>query len=161
MNEIEKAISKLKSDIGVLENYLNIRSNYKIDNSFENELIKDLHSAITALEAQQADMWIPISSGRLPENEKEVDITVERRFEDGDKRVFTCRAVYEDGTVWSEESIYNWENFDNYSYDEEKEDFKVPQGWFESVSYAEESHVIDDYVIAWKYPSAPYKEEQA
>lgn len=154
MNEIEKAIKVLKNT----EHYIKFDYEYL---EIETPLKAAIDLAITALEAQQADMWIPISCGKLPENEKEVDVTVERRFAEGDKRIFTCKAFYEDGTMWSEDSIYNWENFDNEPYDKEKEDFMVPQGWFESVSYVEESHVIDDFVTAWKYPSAPYKEEQA
>jgi hypothetical protein len=45
-------------------------------------------------------------------------------------------------------------------YNEEKDDYKVPEGWFESVSYVEESHVIDDLVMAWKPISEPWKRDE-
>lgn len=62
------AMKKLEVDIGVLENYLNIRSNYKKDNCFEVELIKDLHFAISVLNNQLHNKKITergINNGRL------------------------------------------------------------------------------------------------
>jgi hypothetical protein len=53
--EIEKAIESLKN------------------NRYFDEGVKDL--AITALEAQQADAWIPVSSGLLPECDDDVRVT--------------------------------------------------------------------------------------
>ena len=57
--EIEKAIDILKSDIGVLESYLKNRPACEWDSCFENELIKDLHTAISALQQQLNNGWIP------------------------------------------------------------------------------------------------------
>lgn len=49
MNDIEKAIDLLKSDIGVLNSYLKSRPNDIIENYFEDELIKDMQFVITVL----------------------------------------------------------------------------------------------------------------
>lgn len=101
--------------------------------------------------------WIPVSE-RLPKCEKEVEVTVERHLPT--KTIYlTCRAMYEDGTIWQQDSGFNWENFDDCKYDEERDDWKVPEGWFESVSYAEECATIDDCVIAWREIGEPYKPE--
>lgn len=69
--EIEKAISLLKSDIGVLDNYLKkhplVISHYlEKDRCIENQLIKDMEFTISALEHQLTNGWIPVSK-RLPE----------------------------------------------------------------------------------------------
>jgi hypothetical protein len=109
---------------------------------------------IKSLKMLQNNNWVPVTE-RMPDNETEVDVTVERRYDDK-IHTFTCRAVYEDGTMWSDDSMFCWDNFDNMEYDEEKDDYLVPEGWFESVSYLEESHIIDDFVIAWKPVSNPW-----
>lgn len=63
MNDIEKAIEKLKSDIRVLDNYLKSRPDCMHESYFENELIKDMQFAISALEKQLNNNWIPVSDG--------------------------------------------------------------------------------------------------
>lgn len=144
MNEIEKAIDELKYRKGWIHPCCT-------------EWHKAQDLAITALEAQKADMWIPVTV-RLPECEEEVEVTIERRRE-GETYTFTCRAIYEDGNMYDEESGYTWNEFDNAEYDEERDDYKVPQGWYESVYYAEEFSSIDDFVIVWKPITKPWKEE--
>jgi len=101
------------------------------------------------------EKWIPVSE-RLPENEKEVEVSIERRLENGTRR-FTCRAIYEDGNIWSESSLYHWEDLDDY--DEECGDGKVPQGWYEAATYAEEFVAIGDFVVAWRPLPEPYVAE--
>jgi len=105
------------------------------------------------------EKWIPVLE-RLPENEKEVEVSIERRLENGTRR-FTCRAIYEDGSIWSENSRFNWNDFDgldsDLEYSKELDDWKVPQGWFEAATYVEEFAVIDDFVIAWRPLPEPYQ----
>jgi len=102
--------------------------------------------------------WIPVGE-RLPENEKEVEVSIERRLENGTRRL-TCRAIYEDGTIWSESSRFNWNDFDgldsDLEYSKELDDWKVPQGWFEAATYAEEFAAIGDFVVAWRPLPEPY-----
>jgi hypothetical protein len=78
--EIEKAISLLKSDIGVLDNYLKkhplVISHYlEKDRCIENQLIKDMEFTISALEHQLTNGWIPVSE-RLPEEGRYLVTTV-------------------------------------------------------------------------------------
>lgn len=134
-----------------------IRSNYPTSGY---EMLKEaLNMAMNALEQQEKERWHVVADGDLPKCEKEVEITVERHYEDK-IYTFTCRAIYEDGNRWNEDSSYNWNDFDNAEYDEEKDDWKVPEGWSEAVSYAEEFAVIDDFVIAWKELPEEYKSEE-
>ena len=119
-----------------------------------------INKAIEIVKKHANDGWHVVADGDFPECEKEVEITVERHYEDK-VYIFTCRAIYEDGNMWREDSGYNWNNFDNVEYDEEKDDWKVPEGWFESVSYAEEFAVIDDFVIAWRELPPKYMPEES
>jgi len=103
--------------------------------------------------------WIPVGE-RLPENEKEVEVSIERRLENGTRRL-TCRAIYEDGNIWSENSRFNWNDFDSLDndleYSKELDDWKVPAGWYEAATYAEEFAAIGDFVVAWRPLPEPYQ----
>jgi hypothetical protein len=148
MNDIEKAIDILSQDIC----YIGHRFT-------RDEYDQAVQTAISALEAQQTNSWVPVTE-RLPEAEKEVEVTIERCMENKTYR-FTCRAFYEDGTIWSEDSGYDWGDFDDAEYDEEREDWKITEGWFEAVTYAEEFAVVYDFVVAWRPLPEPWKEEQS
>ena len=146
-NDIEKAIEILKRKTTIPNK----------DESWT-DIDKAYDAAISALEAQQTNSWVPVTE-RLPEAEKEVEVTIERRMKNKTFR-FTCRAFYEDGTIWSEDSGYCWGNFDDAEYDEEHGDYKISKGWFEAVTYAEEFRAIDDFVIAWRPVPEPWREEK-
>lgn len=66
MNEIEKAIDCLKGNLGGFEQLLKSQPDSPVRGNIENQ-IDSLKTAITALEAQQADRWIPVTK-RLPED---------------------------------------------------------------------------------------------
>lgn len=101
--------------------------------------------------------WIPCSE-RLPESEKDVEITyVRKHWNTGEPLYFTARAFYEDGTMTTEASSFNWDATDNWEYNEEKDYYVIPDGWFESVSFAEEFEAVDVPVIAWREITEPYK----
>ena len=71
--------------------------------------------------------WIPVTE-RLPEPETEVMIVCN---ENG--RRFIATAIHEDGTQLSEESCWVWTDIWEYSrYDEEHDDYIIPEGWWES-----------------------------
>lgn len=71
--------------------------------------------------------WISVKD-RLPKNEQEVFVCCNR----GGYR-FCCQAIYEDGTVLTQDSAWNWYEVYNYgTYSEENDDFFVPQGWWEN-----------------------------
>lgn len=106
--------------------------------------------------------WIPVAE-RMPEPEREVLITTRATYQAmyGKEQTayFTCLAFYEDGTIWTEDSVYNFEDMDDCPYDEDQEDWKIPQGWWEGITYSEEFKEVDDEVIAWMPKPEPYKEE--
>lgn len=107
----------------------------------------------------QIGVWIPCSE-RLPESEKDVEITyVRKHWNTGEPVYFTARAFYEDGTINTADSSFGWEDTDNWEYDEEKDCYIIPEGWFESVSFAEEFGTVDSPVIAWREIVEPYKPE--
>lgn len=105
---------------------------------------------------QENDGWISCDK-IMPKVEEEVEITVKRVCE-GKEYIFTCRAFYEDGNTWREDSGYCWNDFDNVIYDEVRDDWLVPEGWYEPVLYAEEAGIVGDFVIAWRHLTKPYKD---
>ena len=71
--------------------------------------------------------WIPVAE-RLPEPETEVMIVCNRN---GYR--FIATAIHEDGTLLTEDSNWNWNDVWDYGrYDEEHDDFIIPEGWWES-----------------------------
>lgn len=123
-----------------------------------------LQKAVMIVQAQHKknDGWIPCSE-RMPENEQEVEITYIRSHPQTGKDLYlTARAFHEDGTMMDEDSCYTWCDMDNLEYDEENDCSIVGEGWFESVSFAEEfAKIVDETVIAWRPVGEPYKPEKA
>ena len=109
--------------------------------------------------------WIKITDG-LPESEKTVEITF-RWKKDGNSDEYwygTCNAFYEDGSMPVEDSIYDWDDYDDDDlvWDEFTNTWYVPRGWHEDVWFMEECWHIDEKryeVIAWKEKCKPYKEK--
>lgn len=101
--------------------------------------------------------WIPCSE-KMPEHEKEVEITYTRKhYRTGKTLYLTARAFYEDGTLTTEDSTFCWEEGADWEYVEEKEGYMIPEGWWESVSFSEEFGAVDMPVIAWRYLAEPYR----
>lgn len=121
------------------------------------DIINGLSEELAAI--RDATRWIPCSE-RMPENEKEVEITFIRKHCITGKTLYlTARAFYEDGTVTTDESAFCWYT-ENWDYDEEKDCYVIPEGWFEGVSFAEEFESVDMPVIAWREITEPYKPER-
>lgn len=73
---------------------------------------------------------------------------------------FVCPAIYEDGTVLSQDSIWNWYDLDNYAtYSEEHDDYFVPKGWWENRQFTPDdvyNNPIDCPVTHWmQLPTVP------
>ena len=85
---------------------------------------------------------------RLPKVETEVLITCNRN---GHR--FVCPAIYEDGTVLTQDSIWNWYDLDDYgTYSEEDDDYFVPQGWWENRQFTPDdvyNSLVDCTVTDW------------
>lgn len=95
--------------------------------------------------------WIPVSE-RLPEPEQRVLVCCEARHYDGKKYHEITTAMHEDGTVWREDSSWNFNEFDDLGdYDEEKDDWRIPEGWWEYTLYNDENmnYPISDTVTHW------------
>ena len=62
-------------------------------------------------------------------------------------------AHYEDGTVLSEESAFYWEDLPDWgTYDEERDDYKIPKGWWEYRYFDPDdvyNNQIDRPVVGW------------
>lgn len=104
-------------------------------------------------------IWMPVEI-ELPENEKEVEITY--FYDILEERVYrTARAFHEDGTMPVTESGLCWDNFDfeedGFVYDEKIDSYLIPEGWWEAVTFANESMWIENEVIAWKPLTKPYR----
>lgn len=111
--EIEKAISLLKSDIGVLDNYLKkhplVISHYlEKDRCIENQLIKDMEFTISVLEHQLANGWIPVSE-RLPDVHKRYLVSMKHKSLND--TFIDCRYYDPDYQFEYQDDFerYNWE----------------------------------------------------
>lgn len=105
------------------------------------------------------DGWIPCS-GRMPENEKEVEITYTWKHPDGRNLYGTARAFYTDGTMTTEDSGYNWEDTGSWKYCGEIDAPYIPEGWWECVAFGENFSAVDQKVIAWRHCAEPNRPVQ-
>ena len=136
MNDIEKAIDyagRWKTDLQHFDD--------------EQEAVDFLNIAISALQQQLTNGWIPVSS-RLPENEERVLICADKKSFNGKVVQIRTTAMYEDGTMHTENSGYSWEDND-FEYCEDTDDYIIPEGWFEQNMYCEEFGIVDDFVTHW------------
>lgn len=96
--------------------------------------------------------WISVKD-RLPEPETEVFIYAEVRRDDKVIGHVTTTAIYEDGTIHTEESIGNWDDINYWgTYDEETDDYIIPESWWEERHYNDDDTrnlQVDDFVTHW------------
>lgn len=120
--------------------------------------IMDYIKNMSSVELPVCD-WIPCSE-RPPKNETEVEITcIRRHIGAGNKKkvsLFTARAFYTNGTMTTEDSNFVWYDTDNWAYDEKKDAYIIPEGWWEYVTFSEEFGAIDAEVIAWRPLQEPF-----
>nr|DAF82264.1 MAG TPA: Protein of unknown function (DUF551) [Caudoviricetes sp.] len=108
-------------------------------------------------EAVECTRWIPVSE-RMPVPEEEVLVTAVSRY--GETEVVP--AIYEDGTMLENDSIWNWEELDG-EWDEENECQIIPEAWWENRKYNPDctyNCIIDDKVVAWMPLPEPYHIEE-
>lgn len=105
--------------------------------------------------------WIPVTE-RLPVPETEVLITARRKYTGGKFVDIVTTAIYEDGTILENDSIWCWYEIEG-KYDEENDCYIIPEGWWEDRHYNPDdvyNNIVDDKVIAWMPLSKPYKERE-
>lgn len=124
-----------------------------------------LEQAANTLETQQKHIaeleaerrWIPVTE-RLPEAETEVLVQYNRN---GHKGITT--AIYEDGSIYTADSEWFWPERECFcEYDEEMDDYKVPQGWWEFRHFNPDdvyNNVVDMPVTHWMPLPEPPKED--
>lgn len=106
------------------------------------------------------DGWIPVAE-RLPEPEKRVLILTKVKGWNGKEHRETMCGFYEDGSVWCEDSKVSWdyEMKREENYDESRDDYRVPEGWFEELlNHIDEYNcvLIGDTVTHWMpLPESP------
>ena len=98
--------------------------------------------------------WVSVED-RLPEAETDVLIACDRN---GYR--FTCPAIYEDGKMLRQDSIWNWNDIESCaSYDEELDDYYIPEGWWENRQFNTDdvyNNPVDCAVTHWMpRPDAP------
>lgn len=103
--------------------------------------------AFAQIPSADVAQWISVKD-RLPEVETEVLVACDRN---GYR--FVCPAIYEDGTVLTQDSIWNWYELENYgTYSEENDDYFVPEGWWENRQFTPDdiyNSPVDCAVTHW------------
>ena len=107
----------------------------------------------------QPERWIQCTE-RMPDNERDVLVTVEIRPVGCKPFRRVVRAFYTDGKHMDTDSAYTWYDLEEPDFDDDG-NIIVPEGWWESSDYSEEVHQIDDFVISWREQPKPWEEEKA
>lgn len=114
-----------------------------------NEMVEDFPAADVA----GAPQWISVED-KLPDAETEVLAVCNRN---GFR--FVCPAIYENGTVLTQDSMWSWYDLDNYgTYSEENDDYVIPEGWWENRQFTPDdvyNSPVDCPVTHWMPLPAP------
>lgn len=91
--------------------------------------------------------WISVKD-KLPEPETEVlAVCVRNGYR------FICPVIFEDGTMLTQNSMWNWYELENYgTYSEENDDYFVPEGWWENRQFTPDdiyNNPVDCTVTHW------------
>ena len=105
------------------------------------------------LKILRGPQWIPCSE-RMPKPEERVWIQT--------KRGNVCFAMYEDGTISEEDSVFGWYDVDFEKWDEENDCGIIPEGWWEWTEFRPDDEYdspVDEEVVAWMPLPDPWKGE--
>lgn len=123
--------------------------------------VRQIEEALRAVPAVSVPQWISVKD-RLPEDERDVLICAKRKYYNKpDKWLYiVVRAFYTDGKHYTEDSSYVWDvEYIDMEYSEGKDAYLIPEGWWESVKYAENFSAVDDFVEYWMPLPEPPKGE--
>lgn len=107
----------------------------------------DVFAGIPVADVIERPQWISVED-KLPDTETEVLAVCNRNgFQ------FVCPAIYEDGTVLTQDSMWSWYDLDNYeTYSEENDDYFIPEGWWENRQFTPDdvyNNPVDCPVTHW------------
>ena len=110
-----------------------------------NDLAEDFYSIPAADVAPVG--WISVKD-KLPEPETEVlAVCVRNGYR------FICPVIFEDGTMLTQNSMWNWYELENYgTYSEENDDYFIPEGWWENRQFTPDdiyNNPVDCTVTHW------------
>lgn len=106
--------------------------------------IMDMICMVDTAPTVEVPQWISVTE-RMPKAEKPV--LVMYTFGNTPK---VTKAIYEDGTVLSDDSFLNWTEIWEYgNYDEESDSYFIPCGWWECGDFAEFNSEINHPVTHW------------
>ena len=102
--------------------------------------------AFTAL-VLRGDYWRRVKD-KLPKPETEVlAVCVRNGYR------FICPVIFEDGTMLTQNSMWNWYELENCgTYSEENDDYFVPEGWWENRQFTPDdiyNNPVDCTVTHW------------
>ena len=119
----------------------------------------DFVSVLRSVSSAQSGRWMLVSE-RLPDDNREVEVTCEVRRCDGKKYRYICHASYVHRYSIESTGYCNWEDCDEYN--EEEDTYYALAGWYERVhNWDDYSYcAIEDFVIAWRDLPEPYGGEQ-
>lgn len=97
--------------------------------------------------------WIPVTE-HLPKCEQEVLICTEKKLVGKDAYIdsIVTPAIYEDGTMTENDSIWQWEDIDWAGWDEDEDCGIIPEGWWENRHFNPDgvyNNPVDRKVVAW------------
>ena len=126
--------------------------------SIINPQAADMLEKLAAEKDEKKPEWSSVKDGP-PKNEQEVLIYCNRGGFN-----FVCPAIYEDGTMLTQNSRWNWNDIEEYgTYSEENDDYFVPKGWWEKRQFTPDDVYncpVDCEVTHWKALPKPPKEEE-
>lgn len=105
--------------------------------------------------------WTPVTEG-MPKCEQEVLISTEKKLVGRDAYIdsIVTPAIYEDGTMRENDSIWRWEDIDWAGWDEEEDCGIIPEGWWENRHFNPDNvynNPVDRKVVAWMPMPESYK----
>lgn len=155
--------------IETLQSYSEDAVAYKLDGAFAYAVTEAVALLVAQgekiAEMEEKNRWVPVTE-RLPKPEERVFIKTKCKGWNGKEYRETMCGFYEDGNVWCEDSKVCWdyEMKRDENYDESRDDYRVPEGWFEELlNHIDDYNVvcIGDTVTHWKpLPEAPKEETE-
>ena len=126
----------------------------------QNEQLRGAAALVAKESAELLEQrWIPVDE-QLPENEQDVLIRFVRKLE---RKVYCVvgMAFHTDGQTTTEDSAYTWQtDYIDMPYDEAKDAYIIPEGWWETVRFGEEFAAVDMPVTHWMpLPEPPEMEK--